>query len=96
MELVQTPLTLTLFDRSAKRTLLALLANLSGGQLDLSQGDEHYRLGEPSDLLAKIVVQEGSFYRRLLMGGSIAAGELWIEGAWTSPDPVAVVRLLAR
>jgi cyclopropane-fatty-acyl-phospholipid synthase len=34
-------------------------------------------------------------YRQILTGGTIAAGETYIHGAWSSPDPVAVTRLFS-
>jgi cyclopropane-fatty-acyl-phospholipid synthase len=86
-----------LLDKAAKQLLLKLLERLTDGQLLLREGSEHHSLGVTgTDLYAELVVQDPAFYRRLLLGGSIAAGETWVEGLWSSPDPVALVRLLAR
>jgi cyclopropane-fatty-acyl-phospholipid synthase len=37
-------------------------------------------------------VHDTDLYRRILTGGSIAAGETFIEGLWSSPDLTAVTR----
>lgn len=100
MELVVETRPLRRLDRLARYLVLQLLARLSHGQLDLvdeSDGDRRlHQLGQPGELQATLRVCDGRFWRRLLLGGSIAAGETWVEGLWHSPDPVALVRLLAR
>ena len=97
MELVQSTLSASLLDKGAKQLVLKLLGQLGDGQLLLREGSEHHSFGVTgTDLYAELVVQDPAFYRRLLLGGSIAAGETWVEGLWSSPDPVALVRLLAR
>ena len=97
MELVQSTLSASFIDKGARQLLLNLLGRLENGQLLLRDGAERHSFGVAgTDLHAELVVQDPAFYRRLLLGGSIAAGETWVEGLWTSPDPVALVRLLAR
>ena len=97
MELAQSTLSASFIDKGARQLLLNLLGRLEHGQLLLRDGGERYSFGVAgTDLHAELVVQDPAFYRRLLLGGSIAAGETWVEGLWTSPDPVALVRLLAR
>ncbi|MCG6220560.1 SAM-dependent methyltransferase, partial [Vibrio diabolicus] len=97
MELVQSSVSASFIDKGARQLLLNLLGRLDQGQLLLRDGRERYSFGDASsDLHAELVVLDPAFYRRLLLGGSIAAGETWVEGLWTSPDPVALVRLLAR
>ncbi|MGL5304406.1 MAG: SAM-dependent methyltransferase, partial [Aeromonas sp.] len=97
MELVQSSHSATFIEKGAKQLLLKLLGRLGHGQLVLQDGGERHSFGVAgTDLQAELLVQDPAFYRRLLFGGSIAAGETWVEGLWTSPDPVALVRLLAR
>ncbi|PJG58285.1 SAM-dependent methyltransferase [Aeromonas cavernicola] len=97
MELVQSSVSASLLDKGSKQLLLNLLSHLSHGQLLIREGDECFTFGVSGDeLVAEVVVQDPAFYRRLLQGGSIAAGETWVEGMWSSPDLVALVRLLAR
>ncbi|PTT49466.1 SAM-dependent methyltransferase [Aeromonas sp. HMWF014] len=97
MELVQSTSSASFIDKGARQLLLALLGRLEQGQLLLRDGSDRHSFGVAgTDLHAEVVVKDPAFYRRLLLGGSIAAGETWVEGLWTSPDPVALVRLLAR
>ena len=97
MELAQSTLSASFIDKGARQLLLSLLGRLEQGQLLLRDGNERHSFGVAgTDLHAEVIVQDPAFYRRLLLGGSIAAGETWVEGLWTSPDPVALVRLLAR
>ncbi|QSX40286.1 SAM-dependent methyltransferase [Shewanella cyperi] len=100
MELVAPSRPLSQLDRMARNIVLRLLPRLRDGQLTLideSDGDcQIHRFGTAGELYAELCVSDGRFWRRLLLGGSIAAGETWVEGLWQSPDPVALVRLLAR
>ena len=76
MELAQSTLSASFIDKGAKQLLLKLLARLEQGQLVLHDGSECHRFGKAgSDLHAELVVQDPAFYRRLLLGGRIAAGE---------------------
>lgn len=49
--------------------------------------------GEP--VVATIEVKHPGFYSRLLQGGSIAAGEAYMDGWWDSPDLTALMKLMA-
>jgi len=41
-------------------------------------------------------VHDERFFRRAVLGGDVAIGESWMDGDWSSPDLVAVVRLAVR
>ncbi len=86
----------SLGDRLARRLVLAMLGNLRGGCLLIREGARTLRCGSELVPSAEIEVRAPLFWSRLLTGGSLAAGETWVEGLWRSPDLVAVVRLLAR
>ena len=49
--------------------------------------------GEP--IAATIEVKHPGFYSRILQGGSIAAGEAYMDGWWDSPDLTALMKLMA-
>ncbi|CAH0526485.1 SAM-dependent methyltransferase [Vibrio hippocampi] len=55
------------------------------------------RFGKPNgdEPNAVIEVKHPEFYRRLLQGGSIAAGEAYMEGWWDSPDLTSLMELMA-
>ena len=82
----------------AKRVLLRTLAELRGGQLELVCPRETHVLGdEPGGLRVTLVVHDERVFARVLFGGGdVGFGEAYMDGDWSSPDPVAVLRLLVR
>ena len=81
----------------AKTLFLKSLEGLSVGSLELILGGEAWQFGDASSSLrAQIFVHDESFFRRAVLGGDMAIGEAWMDGAWTSPDLVSVVRLAVR
>ncbi len=83
----------------ARQVLFKLLGQLEHGCLLLHEAGECHRFGqsEPqADLLAEVQVHNPGVYRRVLEGGSIAAGESYMDGDWSSPSLVSLVRLMAK
>ena len=75
--------------------MLKVLAKLQIGSLTLKEQNETQTFGSSADPLAphaEVHVHDNDLYRRILTGGSIAAGETFIEGLWSSPDLTAVTR----
>ncbi len=80
-----------------KRLFLQLLSGLKEGFLELVCPEETYSFGLPhAELRAMIVVHDEGFYRRALFGGDVGMGEAFMEGEWSSPDLVNLVRLAVR
>jgi cyclopropane-fatty-acyl-phospholipid synthase len=96
-------LSLTTTGRSRKGTLarklgLRLLAGVKTGSLTLHDGTETFHFGSPDDPTqphAEVHVHDSGLYRQMLSGGSIATGEVYMRGGWTSPDLVQVMRLFS-
>lgn len=90
--------TMSSLDRLARKTALNLLGRIqSGGFVIKEQGTLIGHFGRVNDpLQAEIDVLKPQFYRRLLLGGSIAAGELFIDEAWQTPDLTKVIQVFAR
>ena len=87
----------TLLTSSAKSMFLRTLGRLRGGSLELIVDGRTWEFGEPaSSLRATVVVHRARFFQRALFGGNVALGEAWMDGDWSSPDLVAVVRLAVR
>ena len=81
----------------AKRLFLQLLSGIKEGFLELVCPEETYSFGSANaDMRAMLVVHNERFYRRALFGGDIGMGEAFMDGDWSSPDLVAVVRLAVR
>jgi len=85
------------FDKSAKKMLVKLLGHLTQSQLTLIDDQETISLGNStSSLKAVVQIKNPKTYKRILLGGSIAAGETYIDGWWTSPDLTKVIQVLGR
>ena len=85
-------------DNFARKILLQLLQNIQQGHLTLEDSGEIYSFGEAqdsADLIAHISVSHPAFYRQVVFGGSIGAGEAYMFKHWWSPDLVQVIRLMA-
>ena len=80
----------------ARRAALKLLERTRGGALELLEGDRRLEFGDPgAELRARVEVRDPRAYAAA-MRGSIGLGESFVDGMWTSEDPVAVVRLACR
>lgn len=87
--------------RVAARVLHALLSRLGSDRLDVAERipghparDRSY--GPDDGLTARVVVVDRRAYSAVLTEGSIGFGRGFIEGWWTSDDPVAVVQVVIR
>jgi cyclopropane-fatty-acyl-phospholipid synthase len=84
-------------DSLARRAVLGKLTQLRGGQLVLVDGSDRHRFGSAGEELAEPIVvhvHDPRFYGDLAFGGSIGAGEAYIQGYWSTSQLVDLVRLL--
>ena len=85
------------FDTFARKNLFNILATLENGYLVVHEDGQTHEFGDPSsDLHATATVTHPSFYRMVLLGGSVGAGEAYMSGCWTSPDLTSVIRVICR
>jgi len=89
----------------AARTVLALLARLRHGALDLHglHGTSHFQGTEPQDnaasstpLRATLHVHDEQVYARVLKSGDIGLAEAFVEGQWSTPDLRGLLELFMR
>ena len=81
----------------ARGAFFKYMAGMRHGSLRWTDGSDSQVFGDAaSDLQAEITVVDQSFYWKLISGGEDGAGDAWVDGLWTSPDPVAVVRFAIR
>lgn len=81
----------------AKTLFLKTLESIQGGSLELISGGQSWTFGDPgSGLHAVVAVHDERFFRRAVFGGDVAIGEAWMDGDWSSPDLVSVIRLAVR
>ncbi len=82
---------------SARKLFLKTLEGLAGGSLELISGGVTMQFGDSRESLRAILaVHDERFYQRALTGGDVGLGESYMDGDWSSPDLVSVVRLAVR
>ena len=87
----------TWFDGVAKKAVHTLLRRLTIGHLVVEDGDQRHEFGQSPDLTpyhAHIVIHDQGAYRDVFNNASIGAGEAYMRGWWSTPDLVAVIRLM--
>ena len=83
-------------ERTCRRAVTALFADLRHGSLRLCEpGQEAVLLGAGPPA-ASLVVHDGAFWPAALLGGSVGVGEAYTEGLWSSDDLPALIALFAR
>ena len=87
----------TALERFLRGRLLAQLAPLRGGCLQLRDSAGDVLLGDPGAALrVTLWVDDPAFYRAVAAQGSVGAGESYLRGDWRCSDLVALVQLLVR
>lgn len=98
------PRQLTSIQKTARNIAFSCLCKLQFGSLTIVEsfhGDaslhERETFGKRGGQYhnALVEVKNPAFYSRLLKGGSIAAGEAYMDGWWDSPDLTAVMEIMA-
>lgn len=84
--------------KGSRALLLRMLQQLRGAGLTLQEfNNEPLFFGDDTAPLQGLIeVHDLRVYRRVLLGGSIAAGESFIDGDWTTPNLTVVLQLLAE
>jgi len=86
-------------DGLAARAVHQRLAGLAHGQITLVDGASHQRYGQRTALCPLSVtlhVHDPRFYSDIAFGGSIGAGEAYMQGYWSVNDLAALVRILLQ
>ena len=78
----------------ARFFVLKMLAKLQHGQIVLHEGHEKWVFGKGGLLRVHLTVNNKSFYRKVLLGGSIGAGEAYIDGIWKVDDLTTLARIM--
>ena len=100
---------LSAMDRLARTVVLKQLTKIQTGELTLvEQGQTHQfgaplRLSSPAPmplatqpLRCEVTVHQPHFWRDILLGGSVGAGEAYIRGDWACTNLTALIRILLR
>lgn len=81
----------------AKKLFLQVLQDVRGGFLEIVCPDRTYSFGESNaSLRAMAVIHNERFFVSAITGADIGIGEAYMDGDWTTPDLVALVRVVVR
>ena len=85
----------SLWQALARRAVLRRLQALRAGTLVIDVGSEHLRFGAGQPEV-HVRVLHPEFWARIAFGGSVGAGESFMDGQWRCDDVTALLRLLLR
>lgn len=73
--------------------VLRVLRPMNRGRLSLKlAGGESLSFGTSPEVLdAELTIHDPDFFKRIILGGELALGDLYCEGAWSSPSPTKVL-----
>lgn len=80
----------------ARTAFLSGLGGMTGGTLTVECPDRTCTFGDDDTLGATLTVRDERFFLRALTGSDIGIGESFMDGDWTTPDLVPLVRLMLR
>ncbi len=75
------------------RAITRALMGIERGTLIIEDGEASMRFGS-GEPRAKATVRRPSFYRRVALGGTVGAGEAYMDGDWDCDDLVGLMRIL--
>ncbi len=85
-------------NRSSSSWLTSLLFNmlekLEYGQLTIQEKGKIRTFGNDSSLRAHVTINDSRAYRKIVFGGSIGAGEAYIDKLWDVDNLTALVRIM--
>jgi cyclopropane-fatty-acyl-phospholipid synthase len=84
----------TLSARWSRLLLMRLLSGVRFGQLIIQEGEKQWCFGEGSLPRAHVTIHNVAAYKRVLFGGSIGAGEAYVDKLWDVDDLTALVRIM--
>ena len=86
-----------MIDNIARRLFFRSLNSCQGCGIEVVCRDRNFAFGDSkSELQATIAVHHPRFFRRAVLGTDIGVGESFMDGDWSSPDLVRVVRAAVR
>ncbi len=88
---------LSSFERAARGQLFQRLEKLSGGHVTWVDADGVREFGPTAhELRSRVVVVDPALYVDFVLGGSVAAAEGFMGGAWSCDELVCLMRILVR
>lgn len=76
------------------KVLFNMLEKLVYGQLIVQEGDNIRTFGKDPSIRAHVIINDPKAYRKVVFGGSIGAGEAYIDKLWDVDNLTALVRIM--
>lgn len=96
-QLTQSTQSIGFMGKLAKKMIFSILSTMQDAQLTFEEEGEVISLGNnEAALQGRVIIHDPHCYKKILLGGSIGAGEAYIEGLWSSPDLTKVIQVLGR
>lgn len=86
-------------DRLARQLLFGKLEKIRRGQITIVDKGQFHTFGKSTDafpLKATIRVNHPRFYTCIALGGSIGAGEAYMDALWSTDDLTTVIRIIIQ
>jgi len=83
-----------ILDRWAERAIVSALQKWTAGRLTVCSPSGNLVVGDAAGPSATLNIQSPRFYRRVLTDGEIGLGESYMDGDWSTPDLVGLIRLM--
>jgi len=78
----------------ARHIVLKMLGKIRFGQIILQESGERMIFGSDGELSVQVTIRNPEFYRKVLFGGSIGAGEAYVSHDWETDDLTRLVRIM--
>lgn len=93
----QNPVSQSWLNKRLKKAILSQLQNIQYGQLTFCHGDDKivFQGKQNLEITAEIKILDEQFFRYLAFGGSVGAGEAYINGYWVTSDLTRVIQFFA-
>ncbi len=77
----------------ARKLVLSALSTLEHGQLTLIENGQTHKFGKTNSPKVTLTVTDNTMFKQFATGGSIGAGEAYIDGHWYCDDLTALIEI---
>ena len=80
--------------RWAKSLVLRLLGKLQHGTINLCESGEAHRFGNGGAPRVRVTINHSAAWQKILFGGSVGAGEAYVDNLWEVDDLTGLVQIM--
>lgn len=81
-------------ERWARKVVLKMISKIRYGMIILQEGGHQLTFGSDRDLCVHVTIRSPGFYKKVLFGGSVGAGEAYVSHFWEADDLTKLVRIM--